>query len=159
MKKLLFILLPLFFINLNASSQQISKSVIGASGNKLDSQGLSISYTVGEIVVGTMTSDSIQLGNGYYPSLNISTLKVEDKSLAESLILYPNPTSQQLNITNQKPSFIQIAMIDINGKVLNIYETSDNINIDVSNLPTGNYMLSIKDPLTGFINTYKFIKN
>jgi hypothetical protein len=55
------------------SSQSISKQVIGPAGSTYESGTNKLSYTAGEVLVGAMTSEdgSIQLGNGYYPSLDL----------------------------------------------------------------------------------------
>ena len=41
-----------------------------------------------------------QLGNGYYPSLELSTLNIESPELHLQVKLYPNPVSEALFITH-----------------------------------------------------------
>ena len=57
----------------------ISKQVIGTSGATFENGNNKQSYTAGEVVVGAMSDEegSLQLGNGYYPSLDLSTLNTE----------------------------------------------------------------------------------
>ena len=64
---------------MTAWSQTISKQVIGPGGATIDNGTNKLSYTTGEVVVGAMTAEdgSIQLGNGYYPSLDLSILNTE----------------------------------------------------------------------------------
>ena len=61
----------------------ISKQVIGPGGQTFENGNNKLSYTVGEVAVGAMTSEygSKQLGNGYYPSLDLSTLNTESPEL------------------------------------------------------------------------------
>ena len=68
--------LAFLIVSLSGFSQAISKQVIGPGGGVFENDTHKFSYTAGEVVVGAMTSDdgSIQLGNGYYPSLDLSTL-------------------------------------------------------------------------------------
>ena len=69
----------LMLVSMTAWSQTISKQVIGPSGATIDNGAHKLSYTTGEVVVGAMTAEdgSIQLGNGYYPSLDLSILNTE----------------------------------------------------------------------------------
>ena len=66
-----YILLSFLFYSVTVTSQTISKQVIGSTGQTSSTSNTTISYTVGEVVVGPMLSDDtlVQLGNGYYPSL------------------------------------------------------------------------------------------
>jgi len=68
----------LVFLLLGVSSYAqptISKQVIGPGGQTFENGNNKLSYSVGEVVVGAMTDEdgSVQLGNGYYPSLDLST--------------------------------------------------------------------------------------
>ena len=72
--------LAILLVSLSAYSQPtISKQVIGPAGATYENDTNKLSYTAGEVLVGAMTSEdgSIQLGNGYYPSLDLSTLNTE----------------------------------------------------------------------------------
>ena len=83
------------------------------------------------------------------------TLSVET-TVANDLILYPNPTKQFLNLNPQYNFQNAIySVFDVNGKrVLNSRLNSNKI--DVSKLSTGNYVLRIID--NDVIKTKKFIK-
>lgn len=68
--KYFFILL--YFVSLSA--QSVEKSVISAIGKSYSGQNFSVSYNTGELLIGSQASEdgSIQLGSGYYPSLNFN---------------------------------------------------------------------------------------
>ena len=72
-----FCLLLLTCVSLSA--QSVEKNVISAIGNSYNGQIFSVSYNTGELVIGSQSSEdgSIQLGSGYYPSLNLITLDVD----------------------------------------------------------------------------------
>ena len=80
-----------FFLTFNYF-QSISKQVISTAGSKLDSENSSITFSVGETVAASMTSEeySIQLGNGYYPSLDLEALNVELNDLSINVSVFPN---------------------------------------------------------------------
>ena len=139
-------------------SQSISKQVIGTAGKTQSNSNLKVSWTAGEPVVGLMTAGGNQLGNGYYPALDLQALSVEDNVLDVQLRVYPNPTSQSLYVTHPNMSSFGITILDLNGKQL----YSGNINkdepLDVSNYTQGMYLVSVENKETNKKNTYKIIK-
>ena len=72
-------ILVFLLFSISSYSQTISKQVISPAGSTYENGNNKLSYTAGEVVVGAMTDEdgSYQLGNGYYPSLDLSTLNTE----------------------------------------------------------------------------------
>lgn len=139
-------------------SQSISKQVVGTSGKTLTNSNLKLSYTVGEPVVGLMTAGGNQLGNGYYPGLNLQALSVQDNALDVQLKMYPNPTSQSLYVSHPEMNSFGITIVDLNGKQLYIGSINKDEPLDVSNYTQGMYMVTIENTTTNKKNTYKIIK-
>jgi hypothetical protein len=54
-------------------SQTISKQVIGSAGKTQSNSNFKVSWTAGEPVVGLMSAGGHQLGNGYYPAMNVKS--------------------------------------------------------------------------------------
>jgi hypothetical protein len=154
MKKLLFF----FLITVTGYSQSISKQVIGTSGKTLTNSNLKLSYTVGEPVVGLMTAGGNQLGNGYYPALDLQALSVEDNVLDVQLRVYPNPTSQSLYVSHPEMNSFGITIVDLNGKQLYQGTINKEEPLDVSNYTQGMYLVTIENTTTNKKNTYKIIK-
>ena len=154
MKKLILLLL----ITCIASAQSISKQVIGAAGKTLSNSNLKISYTVGEPVVGLMTAGGNQLGNGYYPALNLQALSIEDNLLDLQIKVYPNPTLQSLYVSHLEMNSFGITIVDLNGKQLYAGTINKEEPLDVSNYTQGMYLVTIENPITNKKNTYKIIK-
>jgi hypothetical protein len=139
-------------------SQSISKQVIGAAGKTQTNSNLKVSYTVGEPVVGLMTAGGNQLGNGYYPALNLQVLGVEDNLLDLQIKVYPNPTSQSLYVTHPDMNSFGITIVDLNGKQLYSGTINKEEPLDVSNYTQGMYLVTIENTTTNKKNTYKIIK-
>ncbi|MCK9199093.1 MAG: T9SS type A sorting domain-containing protein, partial [Bacilli bacterium] len=59
--------------------------------------------------------------------------------------IYPNPTTDLLNIETQSNDFAQTRLIDQNGRIVMTWEKLPN-KINVSSLPVGNYYLQINTP-------------
>lgn len=139
------------------SAQSISKQVISSVGNTQINSNLKLSYTLGEPVIGLMSTVSNQIGNGYYPSLNLQSLNIDDISDSKWLI-YPNPTSNAIFITHSDYNSFDISIFDLNGKEIYNGFVSKGEAIDFSTYCEGIYILKVNDIQKNKINTYKIIK-
>jgi hypothetical protein len=151
-------ILLIFLITSFSYSQTISKQVIGSAGKTQSNSNLKVSWTAGEPVVGLMTSGGNQLGNGYYPALNLQALSVEDNVLDVQLRVYPNPTSQSLYVSHPDMSFFEITIVDLNGKQLYSGTINKEEPLDVSYYTQGMYLVTVENKETNKKNTYKIIK-
>lgn len=149
----IFLLLTFF-----SYAQSISKSVIGMAGKTQTSGGLSVSWTAGEPIVGLMSAGGNQLGNGYYPSLDVKTLSKEDFTMEVAIKVYPNPTSKYLYAEQKDQHQLTINIVDINGRILSENKINSGEQIDISNFSKGIYIVQVQDLETKKKNTYKIIK-
>ena len=153
----------LFFLFLSFSSHAqptISKQVIGPAGATYENDPYKLSYTAGEVLVGAMTSEdgSIQLGNGYYPSLDLSTLNTESPELQLQVKVYPNPTTEAIFITHPTEQFFEVMITDISGKQILQTAHQKQQPLSVQSLTTGTYFVTVTTKDSNQTNTYKIIK-
>ena len=151
-------LVIVFLVATMGYSQSISKQVIGSAGKTQSNANLKVSYTVGEPVVGIMTAGGNQLGNGYYPALNLQALSVEDNVLDVQLKVYPNPTSQSLYVSHPELNSFGITIVDLNGKQLYSGNINNEEPLDVSGFTQGMYLVTVENAIANKKNTYKIIK-
>ena len=154
MKQLIFILLA----STTCFSQTISKQVIGTAGKTQTNSNLKVSWTTGEPVVGLMTAGGNQLGNGYYPAMDIQALSIDDLALNVEIMLYPNPTSQSLYVSHPELNSFGIQIVDLNGKQVYAGTIEKEVPLDVSSYTQGMYLVTIEDTTNHKKNTYKIIK-
>ena len=140
-------------------SQTISKQVIGSAGKTQSNSNLKISWTTGEPVVGLITAGGNQLGNGYYPAMDIQALSIDDVALNVEIMVYPNPTSQSLYVSHPELNLFGIQIVDLNGKQVYSGTISKDQPLDVSNYSQGMYLITIENKEANKKNTYKIIKN
>ena len=154
-----YFILVFLLMSLSGFSQTVSKQVISPLGGTAFSDTHKLSYTTGEVVVGAMTSEdgSIQLGNGYYPSLDLSTLNTESAELQLQVIVFPNPTTETIFISHPISNSFKVFISDLTGKVLLKKEVGKQEPINIESYPTGAYLINVttEDKKT---NTYKIIK-
>ena len=155
-----YIILTIFLASLSGFSQTISKQVIGPGGGVFDTGTNKLSYTTGEVVVGAMTSEdgSIQLGNGYYPSLDLSTLNTQSPELKLQVKVYPNPTTEAIFITHPTEQFFEVRITDVSGKQILQTAHQRQQPLSVQSLTSGTYFVSVTTKDSKQTNTYKIIK-
>lgn len=139
-------------------TQSISKQVIGTAGKTQSNSNLKVSWTTGEPVVGLMTAGGHQLGNGYYPAMNVKALKIEDNALDLQVMVYPNPTTQLLYVSHPELNSFKIQITDLNGKQIYSGILDKDQPLDVSHYTQGMYLVTIVNKEANKKNTYKIIK-
>ena len=152
--------LAILLVSLTGFTQTISKQVIGPAGATYENGNNKLSYTAGEVLVGAMTSEdgSIQLGNGYYPSLDLSTLNTQSPELKLQVKVYPNPTTESIFITHPTEQFFEVAITDVSGKQILQTAHQRQQPLNVQSLTSGTYLVTVTTKDSKQTNTYKIIK-
>ena len=156
-----YLILAFLLLGFSSYAQAtISKQVIGPSGATFENGNNKLSYTAGELAVGAMTSEdgSIQLGNGYYPSLDLSTLNTETPELQLQVKVYPNPVTEVIYITHPTEQFFEVKITDVSGKQILQTAHQKQQPLSVQTLTTGTYFITVTTKESKQTNTYKIIK-
>lgn len=155
-----YFILAIFLVSFTGHSQTISKQVIGPSGATFENGNNKLSYSAGEVVVGAMTDEdgTFQLGNGYYPSLNLSTLNTETPELKLQVKVFPNPTTESIYIFHPTEQFFEVRITDVNGKQILQTALQKQQPLNVQTLSTGTYLITVTTKGSKQTNTYKIIK-
>ena len=155
-----YFFLAFLLLSLSSYSQSISKQVIGPGGQTFENGNNKLSYTVGEVAVGAMTDEdgTYQLGNGYYPSLDLSTLNTETPELQLQVKVFPNPATEVIYVNHPTEQFFEVAITDVSGKQIlqTLHQKEQPLNIQT--LTTGTYFITVTTKESKQTNTYKIIK-
>ena len=155
-----YLILAFLLLSLSSYSQSISKQVIGPAGATFENGNNKLSYTAGEVVVGAMTDEdgSYQLGNGYYPSLDLSTLNTESPELQLQVKVFPNPATEVIYVNHPTEQFFEVAITDVSGKQILKTTHQRQQALSVQTLTTGTYFVTVTTKESKQTNTYKIIK-
>ena len=156
-----YFIISFLLLGLSSYAQPtISKQVIGPGGQTFENGNNKLSYTVGEVVVGAMTDEdgSYQLGNGYYPSLDLSTLNSDTPELQLQVKVFPNPATEMIYITHPTEQLFEVAITDISGKQILQTLHQKERHLSVQTLTTGTYFITVTTKESKQTNTYKIIK-
>ena len=143
-KTLLFIPFVLIgFLNL------VAQETIPATGGDASGSGGSTSYTVGQIVYTTNSGSNGSVAQGVQQPFEIQiVLGVEEETIQLELVVYPNPTTDFLNLKIQNFGDNQISyqLYDMLGKQLRQDKISvKTTRINVQQLPIATYFLRVVD--------------
>lgn len=160
MKRCIFVLICLVFV-LSATAQ-VKQEVIASAGGYNVNGALSISWTLGETIIPTFTSQdgSLILAHGFQQKLIITAVE-ENLDLQVKIKVYPNPASEVVNIQFEEPvdGEIDVAILDSQGKLIKRETIESAIvekQINLQDFPAGIYYIRLtKGKL---VNVYKVVK-
>ena len=138
----------------------IGQQNIATTGAYFENSEFSVSYGVGELAIETFSSDNFILTQGFQQSRLTVTAIDDENSSTESFTVYPNPTSDYVNVDFKNADNGQYAyqIIDIAGKIIDQQNIANqNMRVSFVEQKAGVYFLQIlsKDKP---IKTYKIVK-
>lgn len=118
-----------------------------APGTELDAGTYTIEFTA--------TDESGNEASCSFELIVDELLSINDASLSENIILYPNPTSGSVTLLNNSNKIIQnIDITDVNGRLihsLNVFENQQQILFTLQDYATGIYFVNIATEQTNII--------
>jgi len=152
---LFFSLLSLIFVS---KSQSVSNNVISSSGESYSESQYYLDYSVGEIVVETISNQSFILTQGFQQgNLDVSEITNKNNIIIN---IFPNPVTNKIIINFKQFFDYKFALIlsDINGNLIIERDLHhNNFEIDFSNYPIGVYNIRIFDN-EGIKKSFKILK-
>ena len=152
MKKNKLVLFSLL-TTLSVSAQE----VVATQGDSYSNASGNIDFTIGEVIINTGTDGSNDLTQGFHQT-NWNFVGLEDHAPSYEATIYPNPTSEVLNIKTSTFENVTYTLYDAQGKlVLQDILSAEQTPIQVSQLAPGSYSLTLNNQ-TQNLKTFKLIK-
>lgn len=140
-------LILLFSIIAIAVNAQVA---MNTSGNSSSISAGSFDYSIGEVITGTGSLSNVIVTQGVLQKITVNALSIQEKTFKIKTNIYPNPTSDELNIdvVTDKNVSIHFVLIETTGKVMNDFEVRSlsgelNQKIKMNDLSNGVYLLQI----------------
>lgn len=154
MKKKLLVSFLLFTVY-SVSGQE----VIATQGDSHSNANGSIDYTIGEVVVDTGTDGDHDVTQGFHQT-NWRFVGLEDYAPEYEATIFPNPTSEKLNISSSSFEGVTYLLFNAEGKIVDQDNLSGSTTqISVNHLASGSYSILLKDSNNQLLKTFKLIKN
>jgi hypothetical protein len=138
-----------------------AQEVISSGGSHFSGSGVSLSWTIGEPVIETLTNGSYTLTQGFHQG-KLSSTAVDNTPLPGlNMVVYPNPFNSILNIKVDEGDYANLhySLFSVDGKVLaNKKLSNDLTQIDMEKYTSGNYLLRIHKKNGEPLRTFKVVK-
>ena len=156
--KSIIAVLSLFTFYFVANGQTLDREAVATSGGQFTNSNLSISYTIGETVVGDLSSTNTTISQGFNQAFkedNTSVANLLDNSIYK---VFPNPANNKLFIESGVASSVIIYNLlgKPVGNSVNV-DPSETKELDVSNYAPGVYFMRIVGE-NNSVSTVKWIK-
>ena len=134
-----------------------AQEVVSTQGDSYSNASGNIDFTIGEVIINTGTDGTNDLTQGFHQT-NWNFLGVEDHSPSYEATIFPNPTSEVLNIRTSTFENVTYTLYDAQGKlVLQDILSAEQTPIQVGQLAPGSYSLILSNQ-TQNLKTFKLTK-
>ena len=140
-----------------AQSQSLQVSFVNANYAVLESDEVVLKQSVGEVGVTTLKGSTVELRPVLAEDPEMIT-GIRRRFESVTVSVFPNPFNSSLTIKTDKPVFNRLVISDMNGKQIKeipyLMET-----VDLEDLRSGVYFISLLDHFGSITTTLKVIKN
>lgn len=152
MNKKTIVLIAIF-----ANCSLFAQDVIGTAGDSYSTTAGNIDFTIGEVVINTVTNGTEDLTQGFHqPSWTYAGVYefVDDYSA----VIFPNPTIDVVNINSPEFAGVTFTLQDAAGRIVLIGDLTDaTTTLDFSVYATGTYSITLSKQGEN-LKTFKLIK-
>ncbi len=138
----------------------IKKNSIDSGGDISTNGTTKMVYTLGEVAVQENSTGNIHVSEGFIGVNSLVSLDIENYSILSDIKVYPNPTSDYININFTQKSDYDISIYNLAGELIyskQIIE-SNKESINLNKFPAGTYLFVVKQVAEQKATTYKIIK-
>ncbi len=142
-------------------SQTTSPDVIITSGEVIESEDGSISWTIGENLIETVGEADLSLLQGFQEVEDMPVAIEETKQVENLVLVYPTETESIVNVVFKEELEMNFSgyLLDISGKRCADYEFDLKHNqIDLSEYSHGMYLLNITNEEGQLIQEFKLFR-
>jgi len=158
MKKLIIIALALsLFSFIKLQAQQL----VSSGGGDYNGENVSISWSIGEPVIETLSNGPVVLTQGFHQSFTSSNSILDLAGPSLSLKIYPNPTADDLNLLTKSENFstMKFFLHNMEGKEISQgLVKSDLTKIEMYRYPHGIYLLRIVKKSGEPVQSFRVVK-
>ena len=147
----------LLFILISSATVVSAQDVIATQGSSYVNSSSSIDFTIGEIITNTESIGNITLTQGFHQS-NWNFLGMQDFDPTYSASIFPNPTSNVMNIKASSFEKVTYSLFDESGKLIAQNLLSGEVTaIQVSHLAIGTYSIRLSKENQS-LKSFKLVK-
>ena len=143
--------------SLLATGTVSAQEVVSTQGDSYSNASGSIDFTLGELIINTGTDGTNDITQGFHQT-NWNFVGLDDNDPSYEATIFPNPTSELLNIRTSTFENVTYTLYDAQGKlILQDKLSAEQTPIQVNQLAPGSYSLTLNNE-TQNLKTFKLIK-
>jgi len=147
----------IILLALSSALKTTAQEVVATQGDSYSNTSAQIDFTIGEIIINTESNGVNTLTQGFHQT-NWNFVGLENHAPEYEATIFPNPTSNILNIRTSTFENVTYTLYDAQGKlILQGRLTQVQTPIRVGQLATGKYSL-ILDSKNQKLKTFKLVK-
>ena len=147
----------LVLFSLLATGTVSAQEVVSTQGDSYSNASGSIDFTLGELIINTGTDGTNDITQGFHQT-NWNFVGLDDNDPSYEATIFPNPTSELLNIRTSTFENVTYTLYDAQGKlILQDKLSAEQTPIQVNQLAPGSYSLTLNNE-TQNLKTFKLIK-
>jgi len=132
---------------------------INTTGGNINSNGINLSYSIGQLKINTIESSSSTLNLDFIQGVQYAFSIYDCSRLASiELSVYPNPSSQMVYIKTIDEPNLKLIIYDITGRLIHERTLESSTTVDVENYSNGTYIFAFYG-FCGLIKSFKVLKN
>ncbi len=142
------------------ASNVFAQEVVGSAGNSHQVGDMTISWTLGEMVIESFFLDDLILTQGMHQPVLIVTSVEDCIACSYEFALYPNPAAEYvlLEFNNAEVAAFNYRLINASGHILDFGNIDQSLQrINLSDYKNGYYILSIYEK-NKLVKTFNIIK-
>ena len=147
----------IFLFSLLSTIAVSAQKVVCTQGDSYSNASSNIDFTIGEVIINTGTDGTVDLTQGFHQT-NWNFVGMEDYSPGFEASVFPNPTSEVLNIRTSSFENVRYTLYNAQGKLL-IQDilSAEQTPVQVGQLAPGSYSIILNNQ-TQNLKTFKLIK-
>lgn len=142
-------------------AQSVEQNVIASAGEHFENGNVQLDWTLGEVMIDTYDNGTNILTQGFHQT-ELTVTAIEETLADISMNLYPNPTSEYLNIdlgNNDKD--INLQLFDMTGKLIHqarINAYQNRYVLPMNAVATGKYLVQMQTEDGKMNTTHQVVK-
>ncbi len=148
-------LLLVVLISLVTYCKISAQEIVASAGESLQSSTTSVAFTLGELAISTETSGNIIITQGFHQSFSEITeaLAVANEAIAVSV--FPNPSSDFLNIISESDEELQYILYNLLGSKVASGAFVKNKQLNIEHYAKATYLLLLTNKKDQLIQSFK----
>jgi len=160
-----FILIAFFAIAGLKAQLTLAPTVLASAGGYSESGNISLSWTLGELAVTSLSGGDLILTQGFQQPYSLGTGISGPTTMLLDIIAFPNPVERELYLkfNIEDPGDFVIEITDVSGRIMSIKQyrnlmPGEQLPVEMQSYPQGLYLFKVCSPDRTMLRVFRISK-